>query len=76
MTIPAGGLGFTWCQVPVVYRLQDTTEPVMELTYSDGMTQPLPTLSLSESMSAELFLRSGHIRQITVTVNPECLLAD
>ncbi|MBT8065716.1 MAG: hypothetical protein KJO09_00635, partial [Gammaproteobacteria bacterium] len=24
MTIPAGGLGFTWCQVPVVYTLDDT----------------------------------------------------
>ena len=63
LQLPAKAVAFTWCQVPVVYRLQDTTEPVMELTYSDGMTQPLPTLSLSESMSAELFLRSGVYRK-------------
>jgi hypothetical protein len=76
LRLPVAALGFTWCQVPVVYRLQEGAKPALELTYHDGMTQSLPSLSLSESMSAELFLRSGHIRQITVTVNPECLLVD
>jgi hypothetical protein len=40
------------------------------------MTQTLPSLSLSESMSSELFMRSGHISQITVTIRPENLLSD
>jgi hypothetical protein len=73
--LPPAALGFTWCQVPVVYRLDDSASPTLTLTYQDGMTQTLSTLSLSESMSAELFLRSGHIRQVTVTVNHESLLS-
>ena len=76
LSLPAGALGFTWCQVPVVYKLEETAKPGLTLTYHDGMTQALPALSLSESMSAELFLRSGHIREITVTVNRQCLLPD
>jgi hypothetical protein len=76
LPLPAAALGFTWCQVPIVYRLEEATRPVLTLTYHDGMTQTLPSLSLSESMSAEIFRRSGHVREITVTVNPECLLVD
>jgi hypothetical protein len=76
LQLPPAALGFTWCQVPVVYRLEEAARPVLTLTYHDGMTQTLPSLSLSESMSAELFLRSGHVRQVTVTVDPECLLVD
>jgi hypothetical protein len=76
LKLPAAALGFTWCQVPVVYRLEEATEPALELTYHDGMTQTVPGLSLSESMSAEVFLRSGHIRQITVAVSPASLLVD
>jgi hypothetical protein len=76
LQLPAAALGFTWCQVPVVYQLDATARPDLMLTYHDGMTQTLPALSLSESMSAELFLRSGHIRQITVTVRPDDLLMD
>jgi hypothetical protein len=76
LPLPSAALGFTWCQVPVIYRLDETASPAMTLTYHDGMTQTLGTLSLSESMSAELFHRSGHIRQITVTVRRENLRAD
>jgi hypothetical protein len=76
LPVPAKALGFTWCQVPVVYRLEEAEEPCLALTYDDGTTQTLAALSLSESMSSELFLRSGRIRQITVTVNPDCLLQD
>jgi hypothetical protein len=40
------------------------------------MTETLSALSLPESMSAELFLRSGHVRQIDVGLRAENLLAD
>ena len=74
--VPAGALAFTWCQVPIIYRLVETDAPALTLTYEYGMTQTLPALSLPESMSAELFLRSGHVRQIDVGLRPENLLAD
>jgi hypothetical protein len=73
--LPAAALAFTWCQVPVVYRLEDTDAPRLTLVLEYGRTQELRKLSLSDSMSAELFQRSGHIRQINVTLNREHLLA-
>ena len=72
--LPADSLAFTWCQVPVIYRLDSKASPSLTLIYEYGMKQELQGLSLTGSMSSELFLRSGHIRQITVTVGPENLL--
>ena len=74
--VPAGALAFTWCQVPVVYRLADTNTPALTLVFEYGRTEESRKLSLSEAMSAELFQRSGHIRQISVTLGKEYLLAD
>jgi len=74
--VPAGALAFTWCQVPVVYRLADAKTPALTLVFEYGRTKESRKLSLSESMSAELFQRSGHIRQINVTLGQEYLLAD
>jgi len=44
------------------------------LAYEYGMTETMPGLSLSESISAEVFQRSGYVRQIDVTLRPERLL--
>jgi hypothetical protein len=74
--VATGALAFTWCQVPIIYRLVETGSPALTLTYEYGMTEKLSALSLPESMSAELFLRSGHVRQIDVMLRPENLLAD
>ena len=73
LELPAASLAFTWCQVPVVYRLDETARPSLSLTYEYGKTEKLAALSLPESESAELFLRSGRIRQITVTLRSESL---
>ena len=62
--VPAGGLAFTWCQVPIVYELAD--DEGMTLTWDDGKQQPLQQLHLPPELSAELFERNGRIRQITV----------
>jgi len=74
ISLAAGTLAFTWCQVPVIYRLDDSTPPGLTLTYEYGMTEKMPGLSLPESISAELFQRSGYVRQIDVTLRPEHLL--
>ena len=31
LTVPANGLAFTWCQVPIVYQLDDKTDPAIDL---------------------------------------------
>jgi hypothetical protein len=74
--LPAAALAFTWCQVPVIYRLDETDRPALTLVYEYGRTETLPSLSLPDSLSTELFLRSGHVRQIMVTLRPENLLSD
>jgi hypothetical protein len=65
LTIPAGGLAFTWCQVPVVYQLQEG-EPTLVITWSNGDEQAFSGLTLSPEASTELFQRSGKIRQLSL----------
>jgi hypothetical protein len=73
--LPVAALAFTWCQVPIVYRLEDIDAPGLTVVLEYDTTKESNKLSLSESMSAELFQRSGHIRQINVRLSREHLLA-
>jgi hypothetical protein len=74
LTVPESGLAFTWCQVPIVYRLRGEGLPVLTLTLQDGSTRTLPQPSLPAELSSELFRRSGRIRQISVDLPQEALL--
>jgi len=74
LTVPASGLAFTWCQVPIVYRLRREGRPALTITLQDGSTQTLPQLSLPPELSSELVRRSGHIRQISLDFPREALL--
>ena len=38
LTVPASALAFTWCQVPIVYRLRGEGRPVLAITMRDGST--------------------------------------
>ena len=76
LTVPAGGLAFTWCQVPIVYRLEDNTEPSLSVIQDDGKERNFPRLALSAEDCTELFRRSGRIRQITVTFRTNMLFVD
>jgi hypothetical protein len=74
LTVPASALAFTWCQVPIVYRLRGEGRPVLAITMRDGSTETLPQLSLPADLSSELFRRSGRIRQISLDLPPGMLL--
>jgi len=73
ITVPAMGLAFTWCQVPIVYQLNDEVESSLLVTYNDGKQQTFSPLALPAKESAELFLRSGQIKQLTLTLSTEQL---
>jgi hypothetical protein len=73
ITVPAMGLAFTWCQVPIVYQLNDEVEPSLIVTYKDGKQQTFSALSLPAKESTELFLRSGQIQQLTLTISTDNL---
>jgi hypothetical protein len=78
LNVPARGLAFTWCQVPVIYQLGNDADadPALIVTWDDGESQHLPQLSLSTEISTELFQRSGRIRQLTVTFGTAQLFAE
>jgi hypothetical protein len=68
ISVPAAGLAFSWCQVPIIYRLADMSEPIIAIIRHDGSKLSLPQLSLSKENSSELLRRSGRIRQLMVTL--------
>ena len=74
ITVPAAGLAFSWCRVPVIYKLDDN--PALIISRGDNTSQTLTNLLLPADESAELFRRSGRIRQITVTIVPSMLLTE
>jgi len=76
ISVPADALAFTWCQVPIVYRLADVSDPIAFVTRNDGGEVELPKPLLSADDSSELFRRSGKIRQIGVLVGQNTLFAE
>jgi hypothetical protein len=76
ITVPARGLAFTWCQVPVVYKLDDDVDAVLSIQWDDGTQQSLVQLELPAEYSAELFRRSGRIRQLSLSLGTNQLLSE
>ncbi|MEM9403876.1 MAG: hypothetical protein AAGA44_15495 [Pseudomonadota bacterium] len=70
--VPADGLAFTWCQVPVVYALGTGSGEIV-VTLAEGEAESISGLTLASSFSAEIFKRSGEVRRLDVTI-PESLL--
>ncbi|MGD8682570.1 MAG: hypothetical protein PVG27_01365, partial [Chloroflexota bacterium] len=64
-------LAFTYCQVPVVYRLGETA--AIELEHADGRLEQVEGVQLDQRQSAALFDRSGSYRRVTVTMPPGLL---
>jgi hypothetical protein len=76
IAVPANGLVFTWCQVPMTYEIDDAADPALTITWSDGKEQTWPQLALPAEASTELFQRSGHIRHIHLSLQSDMLFAD
>ena len=76
LTVPAGGLAFTWCQVPVLYVIDDDAEPTLVIRLDDGTEKELAQTRLPAEESSELFKRSGHIQQLSLTFQTASLFTD
>jgi len=74
--LPGDALAFTWCQVPVIYRLRDDTGAVLVLLCDDGSRQESAEPVLSAADSARIFDRSGRIRRIELTIHEHRLFGD
>ena len=73
LTVPAKGLAFTWCQLPIVYVLGETT--MLEIEWADGRQQTLADPVLSAEISDAIFTRNGGVKQLTLTLTPQMLFA-
>ena len=74
--MPAGGLAFTWCQVPVLYVIDDDAEPKLVIRLDDGTEKELTQTKLPTEESSELFRRSGRILQLSLTFKTTNLFTD
>lgn len=69
-------LVFTWCQVPVIYHLDDTRTASLVVVGSDGRRRDASRTRLSAQDSAELFSRSGRISRLELTFPRAALLSE
>ena len=64
--LPAESLAFTYCQVPICYRLADAPTITIERRHGDKKTIAGQTLSPADSK--EVFSRNGEITRLMVEV--------
>jgi hypothetical protein len=72
-TVPENGIGFTWCQIPVVYELS-VGASTLTVTLSDGKQITSSDLTLTGEFSHAVFNRTDFIKQIHITLNASQLL--
>jgi hypothetical protein len=63
-----GSLGFTYCQVPVIYHLSE--EPKIAVHLEDHSVRQVPGLALDRETSSQIFKRSGTVVRLEVWLNP------
>jgi hypothetical protein len=68
LALGAGTLGFTYCQVPVIYHLDERRRVI--LTLRDGSHREIAGETLDSASSTSLFERTGAITRIDVFTRP------
>jgi hypothetical protein len=76
ITVPASGLGFTWCQVPVTYSLIEDGEVSMTVCRADGRKHVISGLDLPAAESNEIFGRSGQIKRIALNLTTDSIFGN
>ena len=66
ITLLNGQLGFTFCQVPVIYT--SSNEDKIRITFNNGEKMYLTGHVINNNLSAGIFLRSGDIVRIEVSI--------
>ena len=61
-----GSLGFTYCQIPVIYK--NSAVQGIKILYTDGSIKEIKDLILDESTSKLVFERTGTVAKIEVSV--------
>ena len=68
-------LGFTYCQVPFVYKNSESGVARVEVILANGEAIQSDLLTLNTRLSSQIFSRSGDIKQVNVSIPTNMLLA-
>lgn len=71
LRLPPGSLAFTYCNVPVIYRLAATDS--LGIEGSSGLRRSAGELRLDSETSRSVFSRSGYVTRIVVSLSPKNL---
>ena len=74
--VPEDALAFTWCQVPILYILDDSKQGRIVVSRSDDTEEVRDGMKLGQTNLAALTSRSGEIRALTVYIPSTMLLSD
>ncbi|MDT8307601.1 MAG: hypothetical protein RRC07_16835, partial [Anaerolineae bacterium] len=66
IALPAGSLGFTFCQTPVIYTRGQPAQIIV--SYVDGRSRIIAGGALDMVTSQQIFSRDGQVRSLRVTV--------
>jgi hypothetical protein len=64
-----GELGFTYCQVPIIYQVSTHNE--VKVFHGDATITKFDTLSLDRELSDQVFKRFGSVDKIVVKINKD-----
>ena len=67
IALKPGQLGFTYCQIPVIYTIGDASS--IEVLHKDGSRTMMKGTGLSLALSASIFKRSGDVIHIDVSID-------
>ncbi|WP_242158041.1 hypothetical protein [Aestuariivivens sediminis] len=67
ISLSSNSLGFTYCQVPVIYKKSSKTG--IKICYNNGDKKHIDSLRLDSNTSKLIFERKGEINQIEVLIN-------
>jgi hypothetical protein len=68
--VPAGGLGFTVAQTPIVYELSADAPPSVRVRMADGAERTFEEAVLPKDLTTHVLARDGVVRAIHVTIRP------
>ena len=69
--LPENSLGFTYCQVPIIYQLAEVN--TIEVEYTNGKNKSFEGLSLDSNVSESVFTRNSEVEYIRVHIHPSIL---
>ena len=71
LELEKNSLGFTFCQIPIIYHKSDHNK--IEVLFETEDQQVIEGLQLPNSVSSEVFRRSGKVKRIHVSVENSML---